>query len=475
MAELEQILEKVRARVTPTPSEKAKMERRAEEFRAKVEAELERMGLEAEVSLEGSVAKDTWLRGDVDIDLFMLVPPEVSRETLSTAYLEAAKRSLKGYRIVERFAEHPYVEAWITRSLRVNVVPCYKVEPPNWRSATDRTPYHTRYVKARLGLEARDEVRLLKRFMKGVGVYGSDIKVGGFSGYLAELLIIAYGGFLEVLRAASTWKMGEIIDVEGFYEGRRGEAEKLFEGSCLTVVDPVDRARNVASSLRLETFSLFRAASKLFTSNPSLKFFYPPKPRPPPPERLGKLLKSRGSDLVFLVFEGVRAVPDVLWGQLYKTERKLKRLLEGFDFKVLRSASWSDEEKVCVIVYEVEASRIPSVKRHTGPPISSPEEENFLAKHVKSRLTVSGPYIEENRWMVLLKRKQVDAKRLLEAELVRGREIGVASRLAEALKRGGLKIYVGSEILKFYRRHQGFRTFLAGFLSGRPPWLRFPQ
>jgi len=469
---LQEILEQVRVKVTPTSQERSRIIKITEKFKTRVEAELEKMGLEAEVRLEGSVAKDTWLSGDADIDLFMLVPTEVSRETLSTSYLKAARRSLKGYKVVERFAEHPYVEAWVTKTVRVNIVPCYRVKPPNWKSATDRTPYHTQYVKAKLNEEARSEVRLLKRFMKGVEVYGSDIKVGGFSGYLTELLIIIFRGFLETLKAASTWKVKEILDVEGFYRGRLDEAETLFGGHCLIVVDPVDKSRNVASPLRTETFNHFRASAKFFLEKPNLNFFYPPKPKPPTPKRLMKLLESRGSEPLFLIFKRVKAVPDILWGQLYKTEKTLIRLLESYGFRVLRSAVWSDEKENSVIVYELETSRIANVRKHVGPPVSSPEEANFLVKHVNGDFTVSGPYIEGGRWVVLLRRKHVDAGTLLlEALSSGGRSLGVASRIAESIVKHGFKVYVGGKITGFYSRHPGFKTFLAGFLSGKPPWL----
>ena len=58
------------------------------------------------------------------------------------------------------------------------------------------------------------EVRLLKRFMKMVGTYGSEFKVGGFSGYLCELMIIRYGSFLKVLKGVfDHWKPGYQIDL----------------------------------------------------------------------------------------------------------------------------------------------------------------------------------------------------------------------------------------------------------------------
>ncbi|MBS7613865.1 hypothetical protein KEJ48_06465, partial [Candidatus Bathyarchaeota archaeon] len=41
------------------------------------------------------------------------------------------------------------------------------------------------------------------KFAKGIGVYGADIKTGGFSGYLCELLIVSYGDFIKTVESAS--------------------------------------------------------------------------------------------------------------------------------------------------------------------------------------------------------------------------------------------------------------------------------
>jgi tRNA adenylyltransferase (EC 2.7.7.25) len=54
-------------------------------------------------------------------------------------------------------------------------------------------------VISNLHREQKDEVRLLKKFMKGIGVYGAEIKVKGFSGYVAELLVYFYDSFRNVL------------------------------------------------------------------------------------------------------------------------------------------------------------------------------------------------------------------------------------------------------------------------------------
>lgn len=102
--------------ITPSSTERERVHRVAEQVRARLVAEVKRDGLDAEVRLDGSVAKDTWLRGDADIDIFLRVPVSLSRAELEGRCLRAAKRALKGYAIVERFAEHPYVETQIGRA-----------------------------------------------------------------------------------------------------------------------------------------------------------------------------------------------------------------------------------------------------------------------------------------------------------------------------------------------------------------------
>jgi tRNA nucleotidyltransferase (CCA-adding enzyme) len=469
---IEKIISEVKRRIAPNEKHRRHVLKLAEKFRGKVEEEIRKRKLSAEVRLQGSIAKDTWLKDDADIDIFMLLPEETPKEALGRVYLEAARASLKGYKIVERFAEHPYVEASVTRNIKVNIVPCYKVKPPNWKSATDRTPYHTEYVKAKLNDTTRSEVRVLKKFMKGVNVYGSDIKVGGFSGYLTELLIIYYGSFLKVLQEALRWKPGEIIDVEDLYGEFKDDARRLFREAFLIVVDPVDKSRNVASPLRPETLNVFRASAKFFLKNPSIKYFYPSPLKPFSLKTVRKNLQIRGSEIIFLKIGRIEAVPDILWGQIYKTKRALRNLLENYEFKVLRDTAWSDESENSILLFEVENSRLNKAKKHVGPPITSVEEEKFLRKYISSKNVISGPYIENGRWVVILSRTYQDAKSLLKDNLIDGgRSIGVASRISQSMVKFGFQVLEGDEILSFYRRNKDFARFLTDFLDGKPQWL----
>ena len=145
---IEDVCTEVLKRVTPSENEKKKVTELAAKLTAEVKRLTENRGLDAEVRVEGSVAKNTWLRDDPEIDVFMCVPTTVPREAFGTVCLEIAKQATKDGKQIERYAEHPYLEA-IIDEVYVNIVPCYRVKRCKWLSSTDRTPFHTRYVKRR--------------------------------------------------------------------------------------------------------------------------------------------------------------------------------------------------------------------------------------------------------------------------------------------------------------------------------------
>jgi len=466
---LEKLLTDVRKKTTPSVQERKKVLSLADTLVERVKTAAKKAGVKAHVRVEGSVAKDTWLRGEPEIDIFMQVPTSTPREAFGTVCLNIAKEATKGSRQVERFAEHQYLEAFVN-STRVNIVPCYRAKPGEWISATDRTPYHTDYVKPKLNDRLKGEIRLLKRFMKGTGVYGAEIKVGGFSGYLTELLTLSYGSFVNVLKSAASWRQPWAIDYENHYKGRENEVKKIFEAP-LIVVDPVDKGRNVASAVRKQRLDELIAASREFLKQLNLKFFYPKETKAFRREQLLRAIRKRGSALVFIEFGKVDAVPDILWGQLYKTHRSLRKMLHQNDFDVLRSTVWSNEQDLSVFLFEVANRLLPSAKKHLGPPIDKRiESENFLRKHLKSPTTLSGPYLEDSRWMVDIKRKHTDIVDLFREKLREGGQAGVAELISKALT-NSMKIHVNEEIIPTYLSNNDFARFLTEYIEGKPKWL----
>jgi tRNA nucleotidyltransferase (CCA-adding enzyme) len=457
-------------KITPTQMDRAKIQALAKDLQQKVLRACQKQGVKAAVRVEGSVAKDTWLKEEPEIDIFMRLPNTISRRTLSEIGLKIAREATKGARQVERFAEHPYIEAFLD-GVRLNIVPCYDVAQGEWQSATDRTPFHTDYVKKHLTEGLRGEVRLLKKFLKGIDAYGAEIKTGGFSGYLCELLILHHKSFIDTLSSFASYKQRIAIDMEGYYKGREKELKLLFPEPLVTI-DPVDKGRNVASAVQPQKLYTLVGAARAYLKKPSKTFFHQPKIKALATETLKTELDNRGAPLIFLTLGSMEAVPDVLWGQLHKTQRALRKLAELNDFKVLRDAVWSDEKTLSVFILELEQRKLSKVKKHLGPPLKRENEcENFLAKYACNTDVVSGPYIEDGRWVVQLKRRFSDVTRLLEEELRDGgRNIGAAEMMAQAFRKK-LNILTNGEVSEVYKDSREFAEFLTSFLLGKPFWL----
>jgi tRNA nucleotidyltransferase (CCA-adding enzyme) len=467
---IEKVCTTVLERATPKKGERAKIEALAKELEKKVVSASKELGVETEVRVEGSVAKDTWLSGEPDIDVFMRVSTKIPRKSLGEICLKIARKATEGSEQIERFAEHPYLEA-IVDGVRVNIVPCYNLKRGEWLSATDRTPHHTDYVKKHLNEQMRSEVRLLKKFMKGIDVYGAEIKIGGFSGYLCELLILHYKSFIKTLKTFAQHKQRIIIDIENYYKGREDELQLLFK-EPLVIVDPVDKGRNVASAVQPQKLYTFVAAARAFLKNPNLDFFCPLETTALTVKGIKQELERRGSAIIFLTFKKVEAVPDVLWGQIYKSQRSLHKLVQLNDFNILRDLPWSDEKTVNMFIFELERCCLSPVRKHSGPPFDKEKEcEKFVMKYLDNPDVVSGPYVEDGRWVVLVMRKFTDACELLKEKLKDGgRNAGVAEGISKILKRD-FKVLVNEEIVDLYRRNAEFASFLTEFLLGRPKWL----
>jgi len=273
------------------------------------------------------------------------------------------------------------------------------------------------------------------------------------------------------LKSVADWKEKLIIDYAGYYKGREEETEKIFEKPFL-IVDPVDKGRNVAGAVKKERLDEFVAAARAFLKTPHMRFFYPQETKTLDAERLVSTIKARGSTLVFIRFGKVDAVPDVLWGQLYKSQRSLRRMLQQHDFNVTRSYVWSNEENLNVFLFEVENRFLPFTKKHLGPPlIKKVECEKFLQKHLGALHSISGPRVEAGRWVVEIKRKHADVMNLLLEKLRDGgRSVGVAKLVSDAVA-NSVEILVNEEVLTLYSSNIEFAKFLTEYLEGKPRWL----
>ena len=227
MEKIDSLNKQILGKITPAKEDRVKVDAITRELELKVSLACKEAGVSAIVRVEGSVAKDTWLKENPDIDIFMRLPISIPRKSLGDIALRIAKNAAGSYKQIERFAQHPYLQL-IVEDYRVDIVPCYDAKPGEWQSATDRTPYHTDFIKKHLDANLRGEVRLLKKFMQGTGVYGAEIKVGGFSGYLCELLILKYCSFTQTIEAFARYNKRVIVDIRKSLRKQRKRSFTAF-------------------------------------------------------------------------------------------------------------------------------------------------------------------------------------------------------------------------------------------------------
>jgi tRNA nucleotidyltransferase (CCA-adding enzyme) len=468
--ETDRTLSKVLERIVPQKSERNSVENLAKKIMSKVVDASYNSSLNAKVSLEGSVAKDTWLSEEADIDIFLQIDSKLERKELETTCMEVARQAIRGYEPIERFAEHPYIETLIGKT-RVNIVPCYRVEKGKWKSATDRTPYHTAYVKNHLDNKLRNEIRLLKKFMKGIGIYGAEIRVGGFSGMLCETLILFYKSFNETIQAATSWKERTVIDLERHYETDFEEVLDLFD-QPLIAIDPIDESRNVSAAVTEKKLWEFVSASRLFLKKPDTAFFFPPQVKILNRRQFQNILSKRGTNFIGVQIANIDVPVDVLWSQIYKAEKSIINLLRSHGFSVLRTFSFSNEKDLNIIIVELENRILSKTMKHLGPPVEKrTESEKFLLTHLGNKDTISGPWIEKNRWVTHKKREHIDAKQIIKENLSNGgRNFGIPNLIANQIVKNKFRILVDNEIQKFFYIPE-FSSFIHSHLKGKPSWL----
>jgi tRNA nucleotidyltransferase (CCA-adding enzyme) len=429
--ESDEILDTVVGEVSPSEDERESLREAYEAVRERALEALEDEGVKGDVTLVGSAARDTWLSGDRDIDVFLLLPTDLDREEFENVGLDVGKTVFPDGTV--EYAEHPYVQGE-EEGYDVDIVPCYDLnDADELRSAVDRTPFHNEYVR-RVADEHEgfgDEVRLLKAFARGADVYGSDLRTRGFSGYLCELLVHHYGGFSSVIEAGADWDEGSKIDIEG-------HGKKEFDDP-LVVIDPTDSSRNVASVVSRDAFASFIDASRGWLDTPDEKFFFSDEHAPIGADGFAETLEERGTRLVAVVFESPDVVEDQLYPQLRKTRKSLVKELEDRGFDILRSDAFADEN--AVILVEANVGVQSNVEKHIGPPVHVREHATaFVEKYDDA--DVVGPYIEKGRYVVERERKHTTIEGFVRSDAFFG--IGTGKHIGTKMKEG-YDVLVGEE------------------------------
>jgi tRNA nucleotidyltransferase (CCA-adding enzyme) len=450
---MEDVLRNVLKKIKPDEGEKKEVE----EFSKKIISKAEEVGKTFNVKpmLCGSIAKGTWIANKNELDLFLLFNPTLPRSHLEKQGLEIGKQIVKEFngKFEIAFAEHPYVSGKIknnNRTFDVDIVPCYDLKDIiRIKTAVDRTPHHVKYIKDKLKLP--DEVRLLKQFLVSNEIYGADVKTLGFSGYLCELLILAYGKFSNLVKEASKWRAPTVVNVERDY--KKEELVKKFKFP-LIIIDPVDSNRNVSAAVSVESFYRFIKACKEFTERPSYKFFFQEN-IPYSLNDILKEVKKRGTRWYVIKIKRPQIVEDTLYPQLRRAINAINKIIIEEGFRTLRKDVYCDEDS-CYLIFEMEIWLVPKFAKNIGPNVYSKHAEDFLKYYKNSKIFIEGEY-----WIVEKERKFIALLHLLKDFVSKSEEHllekGIPSKIAPQMSKA--ELYAGGEVFKLMKSKE-FGVFM---------------
>lgn len=387
-----------------------------------------------EVILAGSVARGTQTSGNSDIDIFLLFPRSMTKERMEREGMRIAKALVnrrKGETYVIKYAEHPYLQLMLRDPpMKADIVPAFKIRDSfEMGSSVDRTQLHNEFVIRNLTARQRDEVRLLKSFMRFHNIYGAEAEREGFSGYLCELLIHHYGSLLSLLEGMSAIRLPICIDPKTRKAVGDSVAFKKFN-SDFVVVDPTDPDRNVAAVVSRPALARLALMSRKLLEQPSLRFFYGPEfSDVQSGAKLRRVSRDMGADMYALAFKTPDISRDIVWQQLKKLSGRLSRELEKSSFGVLMNL-YNMGEGVAITAFFLNRQTVSSVIRH-GPEVFMRSAcEAFVKQH---RLV----FVGDGRLFAIEKAQYDTAKALLLDELRRG-------DLPSYIGRKGARLYVNA-------------------------------
>jgi len=366
------ILKEVLFEIKPNGKDK-----RIAKFVKDLQKRVNKQKIKAKVVIGGSFAKNTFLKDNYDIDIF------VKFDKKYTNLSKLLEKCLNGLNYEKIHGSRDYFQ--INNDFKFEIVPVLNIKKPEDAvNVTDMSPLHVDWVKKN-GKRFRDDIILLKQFCKGIGVYGAESYIKGFSGHVVDILVIYHGGFIEVLKKALKWKDKEVIDYYDYHKGKvMWNMNKSKLNSPLIVVDPILPSRNAAAALSDEKLKLFVNSAKKFLKKPSKEFFV-----------VKKFDAGKFKGLV-LEFESMNGKKDVVGAKILKSFEFILKGLE--EFKVIDSG-WEWSETKGKMWFKVRNNEISEEFERIGPIVSMNDAvKKFKLKHKKT-------YVKSGKVCVMIKRK----------------------------------------------------------------------
>lgn len=452
---MNQIEQEVLKKITPTEEYRKKLEQIINDLESSLNKEIEKRKLPVETMIVGSIAKDTYLMTNMDIDFFICFPTNFKKENIAKNALSIGRKLLIDTE--ESYAEHPYLRGYY-KDYYVELVPCYKIEKASQKlSAVDRTPLHTEYVKNNVEEKQKKDVRLLKQFLRGINCYGAESQIQGFSGYLCEILIIYYKSFKNLLENAKNWKNGIKLSL------KNGNHPNFY--TPLVFIDPVDPERNVASALSKEKFKLFIKAAKEYLKKPDIKFFFPNPIKPWSISKIQERIKKEDNKYLGIIFNEPDIIDENLYPQIRKAEKSIKKACIEMDFNIYDTSFFIDKKNNDIyLIIKTDKEDLSGTKIHNGPPTDLKDNvEEFKQKWNNHEKIVKEPFEQNKKMKVEIKREYTNVKHYLDENIS---NLSLGKHLDKVIKKN-YEIVEIDDLL-----NENLRIFWTEYLDNKYPWER---
>ena len=347
------ILKKAKEIAIPNDKQRKKVDKIANQVFSLVSNEAEKQKSVVSVHFGGSYAKETWTRGKIDIDIFVKFKKTTTEKNFEKIGRKIGFDSLKKFKPYVRYSEHPFVEANID-DVGVNVVPCYDVKKGEWKSAADRSTFHTEFMSEKLTGLMKDDIRVLKCFLEKNSMYGAEIAKQGFSGYVCEVLVYYLGSFEKVLKKIAKLQNNEMI----------GESPRKFE-SPMVLIDPIDRNRNLGAAISIENVTNFILIARNFLKKNSVSYFKEKSKLSVP--------KEFAKNMLVINFKYKKRSDDIIYGQIKRAANSIESQMNKEGFNVLRNDSLAYDENNASLIFLLESIIISKNEVRTGPEVFSSE------------------------------------------------------------------------------------------------------
>lgn len=358
--------------IIPSKEERSKLDRTVKEFLKKFKGEKD-----IKFFIGGSYAKDTWLPGNRDVDVFVKFNfSKYKDQDISSVLYVMLRKKFKKVDVVHGSRDYFHI---LVDDIVFEVVPVLDVKKASSAvNVMDVSPLHVSYIKKHL--KRKDDVRKLKFLLKANHLYGAESYLQGFSGYVLEILVSHYGSFSKVIKKFASFSDSLFLDPAKHYSSSSIALKSLNRSKlgAFVLIDPVQMDRNAAAGVSVSKFKEFVKLCGEF----SLDSFV-----------LKEVdVSSLSKSYIVLSVVGLSGREDV---SLSKMRALLDKIVREFAYRsfVVKDYGWDKSH------YWFKVSKLSKSYRHYGPSLSYEEHVKAFRRKYGRKVKVSRGkvYVELDR------------------------------------------------------------------------------